>query len=373
MVWFLLATALTATSAVQPAHAEPQAPRKLDAALASIDDFVAKEMKRAGMPGVALALTCRTGPLRVSTHGYRDVETAAPVTRETLFQIGSISKTFTAIALLRLHDEGRLDLQRPVVAYLSWLRINPHLSRVTTHHLLTHTAGLPRDSALGLPNMLTDWKAELEPGIQSSYSNVGYQLLGYLLEHLTGLEYGAAIRSLVFEPLGLKDSEPVITYAMRSRAASGYLKVDGDSAASESVRAPWFEYRLGDGSIAATPEDLATFVRMLLNRGGMPSGRLISDDTFSMFAQKTVLAHAPHEGLYSGYGIAVENQDDRTILWHQGGMPGFTAMLMVDMTSGIGAVVLTNGHGDASRQVAEFALSALRIAEACTPRAHELN
>ncbi|MGH9339502.1 MAG: serine hydrolase domain-containing protein, partial [Acidobacteriota bacterium] len=314
-------------------------------------------------PGLALALTSRTGPLRVSTYGYRDVEEGTPVTSETLFQIGSISKTFTAIALLRLHEDGRLDLHSPIVEYLPWLRINPHLSRITAHHLLTHTSGLPRDGdLLGLPEMLRNWRAEYEPGVRSIYSNVGYQLLGYVLEQLTGLEYGAAIQNLVFQPLGFVASEPVITYGIRTRAASGYLRFTDDSGKPEFVRAPWFEYRLGDGSIAATPEDLATFVQMLLNRGGMPSNRLISDETFSKFAQKTVPAHGPHDGLYSGYGIAVQNQDDRTILWHAGGMPGFTSMLMGDMTTGLGVVVLANGPGDTSRHVADFALSTLRLA-----------
>lgn len=336
-------------------------PSPFDPAFLRIDDFVANEMNRSGTPGVALALTTGDALLRVSTYGYRDVKNAIPVGAETLFQIGSISKAFTSIALLRLRDEGQFDVHRPVVEYLPWLGINRYLEPVTAHHLLTHTAGLPRDADLGLVGLLRTFRPEYAPGDRSVYSNVGYQILGYLLEDLTGQAYGDAIRKLVFGPLGIVASAPVITYDTRTRAAIGYVRPQ-DRPEATLMEAPWFEYRLGDGSIAAAAEDVATFLRMLLNRGDAPTGRVISDESFSMFAQKTVPAHGPDDGLYSGYGIAVQSTEGPTLLWHQGGMPGFTSMLMGDITNGLGVVVLTNGPGDTSRRVAEFALSALRDA-----------
>jgi D-alanyl-D-alanine carboxypeptidase len=337
-------------------------PSPFDPAFLRIDDFVANEMYRSGTPGVALALTNRNALLRVSTYGYRDVKNAIPVGAETLFQIGSISKAFTSIALLRLRDEGQFDVHRAVVEYLPWLGINRYLEPVTAHHLLTHTAGLPRDGdLLGLVELLRNFRPEHEPGDRSVYSNVGYQILGYLLEDLTGQAYGEAIRRLVFEPLGVVASDPVITYDTRTRAAIGYVRPQ-DRPEAALMEAPWFEYRLGDGSIAATAEDVATFLRMLLNRGHAPTGRVISDESFSMLAQMTVPAHGPDDGLYSGYGIAVQSTEGLTLLWHRGGMPGYTSMLIGDITNGLGVVVLTNGPGDTSRRVAEFALSALRDA-----------
>ncbi|HEY3579364.1 MAG TPA: serine hydrolase domain-containing protein, partial [Pyrinomonadaceae bacterium] len=110
---------------------------------ARLDNYIARHMREVGAPGMTLALANRDGLIRVSTYGFADTKENARVVPETMFEIGSISKSFVALALLQLRDEGKLDLNKPVVEYLPWLKISSKFEPVTTHHLLSHTAGLP--------------------------------------------------------------------------------------------------------------------------------------------------------------------------------------------------------------------------------------
>ncbi|MGE5204505.1 MAG: serine hydrolase domain-containing protein, partial [Chlamydiota bacterium] len=114
IAWCLLTATLGGQQPAQP---------NLDAAYKLIDAYVARQMKAEQIPGLALALTDRNGLLRVTTYGYADVKSKVPITRETLFEIGSISKSFTAISLLQLHEQGKFDPQQPIARYLPWFSI----------------------------------------------------------------------------------------------------------------------------------------------------------------------------------------------------------------------------------------------------------
>ena len=106
-----------------------------------LDEFIARHMKEVGA-GMTLAIADRKGLLRTSQYGFADLKAGVKVTPQTLFEIGSISKSFVGIAILRAADEGRIDLHKPVISYLPWLKVESKYAPFTTHHLLSHTAGL---------------------------------------------------------------------------------------------------------------------------------------------------------------------------------------------------------------------------------------
>ena len=133
---FVPARALAQAAAVQPLFAR-------------LDNFITRHMHETGAPVMTLALANRDGLIRVSTYGYADTKAGLRVAPETMFEIGSISKSFVALALLQLRDEGKLDLDRPVVEYLPWLRIQSSFEPITVHHLLTHASGLPGAGDVG--------------------------------------------------------------------------------------------------------------------------------------------------------------------------------------------------------------------------------
>ena len=197
-----------------------------------------------------------------------------------MFEIGSIGKSFTNVALLQLHDEGALDLHGPVSGYLPWFEVHSDFGPITTHHLMTHTAGLPSGTDVGPHGLYESWalrnqRTGAPPGEYFRYSNVGYKTLGFLLEELDGRPYQDAIQTRVLDPLGMHDSHPVIGFETRKRAAVGYRSFYDDRPEHRDhglVPALWTEYGVGDGGQASTVEDMCIFLRMLMNGGKGPFG-----------------------------------------------------------------------------------------------------
>src|SRR5262245_22743109 len=162
--------------------------------LARLDEYIARHLRETGAPGLTLALANHDGLIRVSTYGFADTKAGLRVVPETMFEIGSISKSFVALALMQLHEEGKLDLNKPIVEYLPWLKINSKFEPVTTHHILSHSAGLPGVPLL-LDAMLNELWTAYAPGQRFLYSNTGYNILGFLIEAVDKRSFADSIRT----------------------------------------------------------------------------------------------------------------------------------------------------------------------------------
>ena len=354
-----------ALAAQTPApQATPAERFRTSGALQLVDEFVARQMRQDRTPGVALAITARDAPMMVSTYGFADVRARVALTPSHLFEIGSISKSFTAVALLQQRDAGRFDPAAPITTYLPWFSVHSTFGPPTGQQLLTHTAGFPRDrddvpSSLYQAAALRDRTIVAKPGSRYAYSNVGYQVLGYALAAVAGRPYPEVVRNGILLPLGMTVSESQIAHDTRLRLAVGYDDMYDDRPPHMShplMPATWLEYAAGDGSIASNAEDMAAYVRMLLNKGRGPSGPVISPESFDLFTQKAVKTG---EAQWYGYGMGVREIDGRTVLAHSGGMVGYSSMLMADLTDGVGVIVLVNGPASTGA-IANFALDAAR-------------
>ncbi|HEX8335999.1 MAG TPA: serine hydrolase domain-containing protein, partial [Pyrinomonadaceae bacterium] len=237
-------------------------------ALARLDEYVERHLRETGAPGMTLALADRGGAVRVSTYGLADTKAGAPVRPETLFEIGSVSKSFAAVALLQMADEGRVDLHRPVAEYLPWLKLEQRHGAVTAHHLLSHTSGLP--GAPLLPESLAlGLETFFKPGEKFIYSNIGYLVLGLLIEALDRRPFADALSARVLKPLGMTASSPVISHSLRPRMAVGYSPEFEDRPfplRGRLAEASWIEVDTAAGSVASTAVDMIAYLRMLLNR-----------------------------------------------------------------------------------------------------------
>jgi len=334
--------------------------------IAQLDQYIARHMRETGAPGLTLALANRDGLIRVSTYGFADTKAGLRVVPETMFEIGSISKSFVAVALLQLHEEGKLDLNKPITQYLPWLTINSQFEPVTTHHILTHTAGLPGVPLL-LDAMLSDLWTAYPPGKQFLYSNTGYNILGFLLEALDKRPFAESIRVRLLGPLGMSASSPVITNQIRAHMAIGYEPINGSipfASHGTLAEAQWLEMDMAAGSIASTPADMAKYIRMLTNRGALPKGRLISEETFNLFIKPAIKSPFRGEDASYGYGLWVSDIDEHTRLRHTGGMVAFSSSIDVDVTSGIGAFASVNANLRGYRPVAvtKFAVELMNAA-----------
>lgn len=336
-----------------------------------LDEFIARHMQEVGAPGMTLALASRAGALRVSQYGFADLKAAVKVGPSTLFEIGSISKSFVALAAVSAAEEGKLDLNKPVISYLPWLKIDSKYSPFTASHLLSHTAGLS-----GVPLLIrvaaTTLRVGWEPGTRFVYSNIGYVLLGFLLEAVDKKPLAEVLRKRVLEPSGMSSSEPVITNNARARMAIGYGPMHEDRPfplRGTLAEAPWIEVPEAAGSVAATPGDMALYMRMLLNRGAGARGRVVSEKGFELLAKPMV--KAPFRGEESSYGLGlwVNNANDQLLLRHTGGMVAFSSAMFVDVAAGFGAFASVNASLGGYRPVAvtKYALDLLKAAAAEKP------
>ncbi len=339
---------------------------RLQQAHERLDLYVAREMKAQGIPGMSLALTDRNGLLRVSTYGYADTKLGKPVTPDTEFEIGSISKSFTAISLLQLSEEGKYDPRQPITKYLPWFSIHSKYAPITGHEVMTHTAGLPRDrddvpSSLYQAAGVRDRWTGYPPGKHYAYSNVGYQIMGYLVGEITQETLGDTLRKRILQPLGMTHTEPMFTHDTYSRLATGYSLLYDDRPYSRSaplVEATWLEYAAGDGSIVSTASDMAAYLRMLLNRGAGPNGRTLSEKSYELLTQRAIKTGLG-ENTYYGYGIVTRTIEGHTYIGHNGGMVGYSSAMEGDLDGGYGVVALVNWPGGPGG-VPEYALKLLR-------------
>ena len=143
-----------------------------------LDSFIARYMTAMNAPGMTLALARREGSPRIATFGYSDLEAKEAVTPEHLFQVGSITKSFVALTCLQIHDEGKLDLERPILEYLPWLPIVAKHGTITPHHLLTHTSGLPNALGFLASDPGTRYVQGYRPGEHFHYCNLGFAFWG---------------------------------------------------------------------------------------------------------------------------------------------------------------------------------------------------
>jgi D-alanyl-D-alanine carboxypeptidase len=340
--------------------------------LERLDGFVRALRGVYNVPGLALSLTDRERTIAVRVYGHADVERGLPVTPDTLFEIGSIGKSFTACCVLQLVEEGRLDLHEPVTTYLPWFSVRSIFDEpITLHHLLTHTSGLIRGADITSDSVFDVWALRetdtgSPPGASFWYSNVGYRVVGAVLEAVEGRSYADVVRARVLEPVGMAGSAPAIRGAIRDRLAVGYGPWPEDRPVLPTeplTRAVWLETGTADGSIAANAADLAVYLRMLMNRGAAAGGRVLSEPSFELMAKRSFEV-GPDE--WYGYGLARVRRGERELLGHGGGMVGYVSSMFADVDAGFGAVVLVNGMdwNDFTEDVARYGLDLLRAAAA---------
>ncbi|NKZ07423.1 serine hydrolase [Actinomadura latina] len=312
------------------------------------------------VPGASLGiLRLRPGredELAEAAYGVLNKDTGVETTTDSVFQIGSITKVWTATVVMQLVDEGLLDLDAPVIEVLPELRLADReaAKNVTMRHLLTHTSGIDGDVFTDTGRgddclerytaVLADVAQNHPLGATWSYCNSGFSLAGRVIERLTGRTWDEAIRERIVEPLGLRRTITLPEEALLHRAAVGHVSADG----SEPSRAPVWQLprSIGPaGLIGASAADVLAFARMHLTGGRAPDGtRLLSEEgTAAMAARHAELPDTRTLGESWGLGWIRMTWDGRPVIGHGGSTIGQNAYLHVLPDEGLVVVLLTNG------------------------------
>ena len=335
-----------------------------------LESWIKRRMARDGAPGLVVGVTDRTDTLYIGTFGFADLAAATPVGEHHAFEIGSIGKSFTAMVLLQLQERGQIDLHAPVSRYLPWFEAGPHSSSIAVHHLMCHTSGIVSGHDGTAEGRYEAWSLRDQPvlgapGEHFNYSNVGYKMLGYIIEEITGEPYGKVVARELFAPLGMTESFTPITDREWSRLAVGYRPQYRDRPARvEHGHAPaaWIETGTGDGSIAGTIGDMLAYTRLLLHEGE----GIISRESFVAMTENYAPRTSPERESTYGYGLMTWEVEGRRKLGHGGGMIGFFSALEIDPEAGLGAFAMVNG-GSGESEIASQALNVIRASIAGEP------
>lgn len=333
-------------------------------AMRTLDRFIAGYCAAMNAPGLTLGLANGGGTIRTASYGYVDLAAKLPVSTSHLFEIGSISKSFVGLTILQLHDEQKVDLQAPIRSYLPWLSMETPYGEILVHHLLTHSSGMPDDAPLIPSSPERRPRQALKPGSEFHYSNWGYDALGRLVEAVDGRPWSDAVTARILKPLGMTGTSPTITSASRARIAQSYVPLHDDRPYPRHgalVPAGNLAVEFAAGSIASTPKDMSLYMQMILNRGEIRGGRIVSEDSFKLFSTPHIAAPAFGPTAGYGYGIAVDKLDGHVRLRHTGGMVSFMSAIHMDLDAKIGAFASINAQlGYRPNPVAQLAVQLLR-------------
>ena len=289
-------------------------------------------------------LVARGGKVVISKgFGLADRTHKVANTPHTKFRIGSITKTFTAMAILLLHASGKLSVHGPICTYVP--DCPPAWQPITIHHLLTHTSGIP--NYLDFPNyndtknqpttpsaIIADVKSlplDFAPGTQYRYSNTGYVVLGYIIERVSGQSYAAFLRDHIFHPLQLLHTAYYRNDANVAERAVGYLDERLDADPIDMSR-PY-----AASGIYSTVEDLYRWDQALYTERLVPQPVLTQ-----MFTPFAHVAHAGTVDVSYGYGWFIQAEPGRRVILHGGGIEGFRSELVRYPDAHVTIIVLSN-------------------------------
>ncbi len=317
-------------------------------------------------PAVGLAVeVVRDGRLELfAGRGVASIASDRPITEETVFRIASITKTFTAVAVMQLWEQGLVDLDAPANDYLRAYELipaRPGDRPATARHLLTHTAGLGELAhpwGAFLPDFGESVKAgetvpspadfyrgglrlHAEPGSRFVYNNHGPTTLGQLVEDVSGESLDRYFFEHIFEPLGMADSDLLRSKQVEEHLAVGYEIRSGGVATvddREMVTA-------GAASIYSTPRDMARYLAALTGGGSNEHGSILRPETLAMMFAPQYQPDPRIPGM--GLGFFRIDLAGRHAVGHQGAHPGFHSQILVAPDDGVGVMVFTNGANKA--------------------------
>ncbi len=330
-----------------------------DPAIARFETRLAEDIRADGIASIAAAVIIDTTVVWQNAFGLADRERGVAADARTIYRIGSISKSVTAVVLLRLVQQGVVALDDPVIEHLpEFAGLGggvPESGTITLRQLASHTSGLVREPALpdAAAGPIAGWEQKIldaipattlrgAPAAAYAYSNIGYGILGLALARAAGEPFTNLVQHLFFEPLRMTSSTFVVRPPLDARLAAGYASDRGGNldGALPALEHAGRGYKVPNGGIYSTVGDLARFIALM--SGGL------GDDVLSA-ASRTEMMRAQTPGdPAQAYGLGFflrRTETGRRVVYHSGSVAGYTAMMLFDPDRRLGVVLLRNYAG----------------------------
>lgn len=300
------------------------------------------------IPGLAMGIVYKNTVIFAKGYGYSDLETKSLVTPESCFRIASISKTFTATAILQLSEEGKLNLNDRVAKHLPWLDVSKSEQKeITIRQLLTHLSGVSRDGNTShwyndvFPN-LENIKSQAQsgfltftPGERFKYSNLGYTLLGGVIEVVSGQTYEDYVNRNIIQRLNLKNTYPEYRETLKSLLVTGYGR-DIPGQERGAFVFPKTNIMAPAAGLISNVTDLCLFLS-----AHFPGNNLLLSDESKREMQK-VQRYQKSEKRQYGLGLEIWKSNNQTLIGHGGAFQGYRCKIGMDLKNRIGVVLLSN-------------------------------
>ena len=379
---------------------KPAAPSSVET-IEELEHYVDSIIDSGDPPGISVVVVRQDGPIYARGFGWADEPRRRPATPETVYQWWSITKILTAVAVLQLVERGDVELDAPVKRYLDFFepKNSEEHEPPTVRQLLSHSACLndvgmaivgwihfqaaeqPRQLEFAGEKLSKHGKLVCEPGSEGRYTNLGYIVLGALVEKVSGQSYESYVREHIFEPLGMSHTGFVYSVEMEADEAAGshpknlmswvvfrfFLK---EKSAVRELAGDryWFRHLYSDqkGSTGAigSAADLGRFAQALLRGGELDGARILEPESVELMEKPVVAIEkgAPRRGMKFGLGWFRSDDHGHVVLSHGGGGMAFRAMLQLYPEENLGVIVVANStylDGDGGARVASTAADAL--------------
>lgn len=314
-----------------------------------MNSYFNEKMKKYLVPGASVVVVKDNKEVFKMGYGYSNLESKALVDPDkTSFPACSVSKLFTATAIMQLYEEGKIDLDRNINEYISPYKvINKYDKAVTCRNLLTHSSGV--DEASELNGTTTDEKSiksqeyfmdthtpivVTEPNTICRYSNEGYNLLGYIIERVSGISYEEYINEKILKPLNMNNSSVRLK---TNDTAAGYT-YDSDQYIENPLP---YQYTSGSDGIIATARDMENFIMANLNNGQFQNNSILNKSTLALMHNKQFSNAEDLPGM--GFGFIRSYRSGQEIIKHEGALPaGYTTTLFLVPKENLGVYIATN-------------------------------
>jgi CubicO group peptidase (beta-lactamase class C family) len=305
-----------------------------------VDDYVRAQMKKGSIPGVAVAVIKDGRRVKTGLYGFSNLELKAPVTKESVFEIGALTKQFTATGILLLVQEGKVSLEAPISQYLT--NTPAAWNGITVRHLLNHTSGIKSftdQPGFELSKHLTQQQflekvavlpLEFQPGEQYKYGNTSFILLGYIIENVSGKSYWDFMNERIFAPLNMRSTtnrEPATVMVGR---ASGYERSKSGTLVNRDYE---LTFLFSTGGMMTTLEDMVKW------DAALAGNKVLSASTKEMMWSPTRLKDGTMK--HYGFGWGVETSGRRNV-GHSGYSSGFTSSYQLYPDDRLSIIVLCN-------------------------------
>jgi len=319
-----------------------------------IDDYVAAQMQQLHIPGLSLAIVRDGRIIKAQGYGFANLELKAQATKETVYEIGSNTKQFTAAAIMMLVQDGKVHLEDPITKYFpeapaAWRAI-------TVRHVLTHTSGIQNHVAVPhwldvfrtnlsfetspsrdeLIKMFFKLSLEFRPGETWAYDNTGYYLLGIIIEKASGKSYWQFLDERIFKPVGMNATRSADPQPIVPNRASGY-EWKNDHFENRPILLPAIAFSAG--SLLSTVEDMAKW------DAAFSSENLLKKSSLNQMWTATVTNDGTDAPFNYGFGWFVDSYHGHRLVQHSGGTPGFSSVIYRFIDDKLTIIILTN-HSD---------------------------